>query len=169
MTEDRRSDGLFLQKMIWENLRSRDIAGTFSSERVNLQQARERACSDIKHFGVVSASEEQFVSNLSGGNQQKVLLASRLNFKPAVLLIDEPTRGVDVGARAQIYGLLRSLADAGMAIVVASSDLLEIRSLCDRVLVMRAGKIVGELESDQLNEEQIMILATGTKERVDQL
>ena len=98
-----------------------------------------------------------------------MLLASRLNFKPAVLLIDEPTRGVDVGARAQIYGLLRSLADAGMAIVVASSDLLEIRSLCDRVLVMRAGKIVGELESDQLNEEQIMILATGTKERVDQL
>ena len=169
VTEDRRSDGLFLQKTIWENLRSRDIAGTFSSERVNLQQARERACSDIKHFGVVTASEEQFVSNLSGGNQQKVLLASRLNFKPAVLLIDEPTRGVDVGARAQIYGLLRSLADAGMAIVVASSDLLEIRSLCDRVLVMRAGKIVGELESDQLNEEQIMILATGTKERVDQL
>lgn len=167
VTEDRRSEGLFLQKTIWENLRSRDIAGTFSSERVSLQQARERACSDIKHFGVVTASDEQFVSNLSGGNQQKVLLASRLNFKPAVLLIDEPTRGVDVGARAQIYGLLRSLADAGMAIVVASSDLLEIRSLCDRVLVMRAGKIVGELESDQINEEQIMILATGTKERVD--
>lgn len=169
VTEDRRSDGLFLQKTIWENLRSRDIAGTFSSERVSLQQARERACLDIKHFGVVTASDEQFVSNLSGGNQQKVLLASRLNFKPAVLLIDEPTRGVDVGARAQIYELLRSLADAGMAIVVASSDLLEIRSLCDRVVVMRAGRIVGELESDQINEEQIMILATGTKERVDQL
>ena len=88
---------------------------------------------------------------------------------PAVLLIDEPTRGVDVGAREQIYGLLRSLADAGMAIVVASSDLLEIRSLCDRVLVMRAGRIVGELEGNQLDEEQIMILATGTKERADQL
>jgi ribose transport system ATP-binding protein len=98
-----------------------------------------------------------------------VLLASRLNFEPAVLLIDEPTRGVDVGAREQIYTLLRSLADDGMAIVVASSDLLEIRSLCDRVLVMRTGRIVGELESNQLDEEQIMILATGTKERVDQL
>jgi ribose transport system ATP-binding protein len=85
------------------------------------------------------------------------------------LLIDEPTRGVDVGAREQIYTLLRSLADDGMAIVVASSDLLEIRSLCDRVLVMRTGRIVGELESNQLDEEQIMILATGTKERIDQL
>jgi ribose transport system ATP-binding protein len=155
--------------MIWENLRARDIAGTFSNERVQLQKAREQACSDIKHFGVVTASEEQTVSQLSGGNQQKVLLASRLNFDPAVLLIDEPTRGVDVGAREQIYTLLRSLADDGMAIVVASSDLLEIRSLCDRVLVMRTGRIVGELESNQLDEEQIMILATGTKERVDQL
>jgi ribose transport system ATP-binding protein len=169
VTEDRRSDGLFIQKTIWENLRSRDIAGTFSNERVSLQKAREQACLDIEHFGVVTASEEQSVSHLSGGNQQKVLLASRLNFEPAVLLIDEPTRGVDVGAREQIYGLLRSLADAGMAIVVASSDLLEIRSLCDRVLVMRAGRIIGELESDQLDEEQIMILATGTKERADQL
>jgi ribose transport system ATP-binding protein len=155
--------------MIWENLRTRDIAGTFSNERVNLKKAREQACADIKHFGVVTASEEQSVSQLSGGNQQKVLLASRLNFEPAVLLIDEPTRGVDVGAREQIYTLLRSLADDGMAIVVASSDLLEIRSLCDRVLVMRTGRIVGELESNQLDEEQIMILATGTKERVDQL
>ena len=98
-----------------------------------------------------------------------MLLASRLNFEPAVLLIDEPTRGVDVGAREQIYTLLRSLADDGMAIVVASSDLLEIRSLCDRVLVMRTGRIVGELEGNQLDEEQIMILATGTKERIDQL
>lgn len=165
VTEDRRSDGLFLQKAIWENLRSRDLAGTTLGKRIDVRQARSRAREDVEHFGVVASSEEQTVGNLSGGNQQKVLLASRLNFEPLVLLIDEPTRGVDVGAREQIYSLLRSLAQKGMAIVIASSDLLEIRGLCDRVLVMRTGRIVGELQNDGLEEEQIMSLAAGTQER----
>jgi ABC-type sugar transport system ATPase subunit len=167
VTEDRRTDGLFLDKTIWENLRARRIAGPRLAERESLRQSQVQARHDIGRFGIVTPSEVQLASKLSGGNQQKVLLASRINCEPTVLLVDEPTRGVDVGAREQIYVLLRNLADEGLAVVIASSDLLELRGLCDRALVLRAGRVVGELDRDHLNEETIIALATGTTEGID--
>ena len=107
------------------------------------------------------ASDEQPVGKLSGGNQQKVCIAKWLALEPRVLLLDEPTRGIDVGAREEIYGLIDRLAEQGVAILFASSDMEEVLQLSDRVLVMHEGKLAGELTREQANEESIMRLATG--------
>ena len=89
------------------------------------------------------------VAALSGGNQQKVMLAKWLETKPEVLIFDEPTRGIDVGAKAEVHGIIRKLASEGVAIIVISSDLPEVLSLADRVIVMREGRIVGQIAGDQ--------------------
>ena len=101
------------------------------------------------------------VSTLSGGNQQKVVLAKWLALKPKVLIFDEPTRGIDVGAKAEIYELMRKLAENGVAIIMISSDMEEILGVSDRVAVMHEGAITGILERDQCSEENIMRLAVG--------
>ncbi len=106
------------------------------------------------------------VSSLSGGNQQKVAIAKMLSVNPRVIFLDEPTRGVDVGAKAEIHRILRDLARSGVGIVVVSSELPELIGLCDRVLVVREGLISGEVEGDALTEENIMRLASFT-ERVN--
>jgi ABC-type sugar transport system ATPase subunit len=101
-------------------------------------------------------------AELSGGNQQKVVLAKWLRTRPRVLLLDEPTRGIDVGAKAEIYTLVRELAADGMAVVFASSDLPEVVGLSHRVLVCRGGEVAGELVGDDVEPEAIMHLALGT-------
>jgi ribose transport system ATP-binding protein len=103
------------------------------------------------------------VANLSGGNQQKVVLAKWLSLNPKVLIFDEPTRGIDVGAKAEIYQLMRNLAESGVAIMMISSDMEEILGESDRVAVMHEGAITGILERDQCSEEAIMRLAVGRK------
>jgi ribose transport system ATP-binding protein len=100
------------------------------------------------------------VADLSGGNQQKVVLAKCLSTNPAVLLLDEPTRGVDVGARREIYSLLFSLAEQGMAILFVSSEMEEALGIADRLLVMSEGTITGEIPREQFSEEAIMTLAS---------
>src|SRR5690606_265949 len=102
------------------------------------------------------------VSSLSGGNQQKVAIAKMLSVNPRVIFLDEPTRGVDVGAKAEIHRILRDLARSGVGIVVVSSELPELIGLCDRVLVVREGEISGTVEGDTLTEENIMRLASFT-------
>jgi ribose transport system ATP-binding protein len=101
------------------------------------------------------------VHNLSGGNQQKVVLGKWLSLHPRVLLLDEPTRGVDVGAKQEIYSLMDRLAAQGVAILFASSEMEEILGMSDRAIVMHEGRITGELARDQLSEEAVMQLATG--------
>ena len=101
------------------------------------------------------------VGTLSGGNQQKVVLAKWLAMSPNVMLFDEPTRGIDVGAKSEIYGLIRALADAGVAVLMISSDMEEVIGVSDRILVMHEGRISGELERDQFSEHQVMLLAVG--------
>jgi ABC-type sugar transport system ATPase subunit len=100
------------------------------------------------------------VSTLSGGNQQKVVLGKWLERRPKVLLLDEPTRGVDLGAREEIYGILEKLADDGVAIVLASSDLTEVLRLAQRILVLRDGRVVGEIDGASATQEAIVELAT---------
>ena len=105
---------------------------------------------------IVASSPEQTVRRLSGGNQQKVLLARWLLCDSRILIVDEPTRGVDVGAREEIYAVLRGLAASGKGIVVISSDLPEVLAISDRILVMRQGQIVAEMRTDQATEEEMM-------------
>ena len=109
----------------------------------------------IKTFDI-----ENPIYSLSGGNQQKVILARWLATRVSVLIVDEPTQGVDVGAKAEIHKILRNLVENGIAVVVISSDLPEVLSISDRVLVMRAGKVVGELTAAECTEERIISLAT---------
>ncbi|MNE44714.1 Galactose/methyl galactoside import ATP-binding protein MglA [compost metagenome] len=104
------------------------------------------------------------VSALSGGNQQKVAIAKQLAVRPKVILMDEPTRGIDVGAKSEIHLLLRELASSGIGIIVISSELPELLGLCDRVLVIREGTVAGELNADEMTEEAIIRLASGLKE-----
>ncbi len=124
---------------------------------------RERRAADqsVTRFGIRAAAVDVPVAALSGGNAQKVVLARCLNAEPAVLLLDEPTRGVDVGARAEIYDLVGRLVDRGGAILLASSDLLELLGLCDRIVVLHDGELVGELSRDDASEEAVTLLATG--------
>ena len=118
----------------------------------------------IEKLSIKTPSPEQIVQFLSGGNQQKVVLAKWLALHPKVLLLDEPTRGIDVGAKQEIYRLMESLAEQGVAILFVSSEMEEILGMSDRVLVMHEGRMAGEIARDDLSEEAVMKLATGTVE-----
>jgi ribose transport system ATP-binding protein len=118
-------------------------------------------------LGIRAADTSVTAGALSGGNQQKVLLSRLLATTPRVLILDEPTRGVDVGAKSEIYSIIDNLAKSGTAILVISSDLPEIIGICDRVLVMRTGHIAGEVKraaNAPLSQEDIMALATGMEQ-----
>src|SRR4029079_9895353 len=119
----------------------------------------------LQKFAIKAPSIEEPVATLSGGNQQKVALARWLATRPAVLVLDEPTQGVDVGAKAEIHGLIVDLAAQGLAILLISSELPEILGMSDRVMVMRAGAVAGELERAAATQEGIMTLALGHPER----
>src|SRR3546814_34686 len=112
-------------------------------------------------LNIKTTSLDQALSSLSGGNQQKVILAKWLNIDADLLLVDEPTRGVDVGARAEIYRIINNLAELGLAILFASSDWEELLGLSDRVIVMRNGNIRGRAGRNELNEEKLLRLAIG--------
>ena len=114
-------------------------------------------------LNIRSPSPETLVANLSGGNQQKVVLAKWLAMSPKVMILDEPTRGVDVGAKSEIYRLMRGLAEQGTVILMISSDMEEILNVSDRVAVMHEGEISGALERADCTEENIMQLAVGKK------
>ena len=111
---------------------------------------------------------EAVVAALSGGNQQKVVLARALLARPAILLADEPTQGVDVGARAEIYRILREVADDGMPVIVASSDAKELEGLCDRVIVMSRGHVVADLTGDDVTEERMIRAAVASTQHTKQ-
>src|SRR5579862_246464 len=159
--EDRRKTGLITSMPIRENttLASMERYSTggliqFGAERT----ASERYC---KEFRVKCSSIEQPVKNLSGGNQQKVILAKWLSLAPRLLIFDEPTRGIDVGAKAEIYDLMRKLAESGVAILMISSDMEEVLGESQRVVVMHEGAIAGSLDREHCTEQAIMNLAVG--------
>ncbi len=165
LTEDRKALGLFLDMSISENINMGVIgkdarAGGF----LDFSKAKARAGRAIQSLSI-RASGAIHAGALSGGNQQKALLARLLETEPKVVILDEPTRGVDVGAKSEIYRIIDDLARKGIAIVVISSDLPEILGIADRVLVMREGRIAGEITGSAekpLEQEAIMTLATGT-------
>ena len=162
LTEERKVDGLFLEMAIRENCaapRLREFAGRFGL--MDDRAITDRAEDYRREFGIATPDAWQKVGLLSGGNQQKVLLAMWIGIRPLVLIADEPTRGVDVGARSEIYRLLRGLAAEGVAVVLISSDLPEVLGLSDRVLVMRTGSIVAEFPREEATEEKIIACASG--------
>ena len=116
----------------------------------------------VKDYGIRTGSLDVRASSLSGGNQQKLALAKVLQPQPKVVVLDEPTRGVDIGAKRDIYFLIQRLAREGLAVIVVSSELMELIGLCHRVAVMRAGRLVATLDATHLTEEELIAHATGT-------
>ncbi len=162
LSEDRKDDGLFLDMTIRENCAAPSL-GRFTgrSGLIDEDAMSDFAAEYRDRFHIATPSVNQQVGLLSGGNQQKVLLAMWVGTHPRVLIADEPTRGVDVGARSEIYHLLRELAARGVAIILISSDLPEVMGLSDRILVMRDGRLVGEFERRTATEESIIACASG--------
>ena len=168
LPEDRKELGLFLDMTIAENIAAArlDHFGTWSLQDGRIE---ELALDYMKRLNISAPSVHTRTGTLSGGNQQKVLLARWLVRDPLVLIVDEPTRGIDVHAKAETYALLRSLASAGKAIIVISSDLPEVLALSNRILVMRQGAIAGELSAREASEEAVMrYAAIGADEMVTQ-
>jgi ABC-type sugar transport system ATPase subunit len=163
LPESRKDDGLVMCRSISENTVLTDLPAV--SRGGILRPAKERTAVDrlMGELDVRSSGSAALVSSLSGGNQQKVLFARCLMTNPRVLLVDEPTRGVDVGAKRAIYGLIAGLAERGMAVLVVSSELPEVLGLAHRVLVMRRGRLVADIPADDADEESVLSAAFGTQ------
>jgi len=161
VTEDRQAQGLFLVLAVRENMSSASLGRLSTADFVQFASERQLVASLIDQLRIRTPSQEQEVQYLSGGNQQKVILARWLALRPKVLLLDEPTRGIDVGAKAEIYALMGELARQGVGILMISSELPEILGVSDRVLVVRRGSIVAEFDRDEATQEAIMHRATG--------
>lgn len=159
LTEDRNAQGLLLPLSLRSNVSLARLGDLASFGVVNRKSEDVVATRSIESLSIRGRSSDQPVEQLSGGNQQKVLLARWLCRDPAVLLVDEPTRGIDVGSRAEIHRLLGELADGGLAVVVASSDLEELLALCDRILVLSAGRVVESFERGAWTADRIMAAA----------
>ncbi|GBU09409.1 ATP-binding component of sugar ABC transporter [Gammaproteobacteria bacterium] len=162
--EDRKCQGLFLELSVLENSQMSVLNQRSNKGILNHPMLEKRTQQLISALNIKTNSSSSTVSGLSGGNQQKVLLAHWLEIKPKILILDEPTRGVDIGAKTEIYKIIQKLADDGIAIICISSELPEIIGLADRVLVMREGEIVGEIsDTHHITQENIMQFATGAK------
>ncbi|MGE4003834.1 MAG: sugar ABC transporter ATP-binding protein, partial [Planctomycetaceae bacterium] len=160
--EDRKAEGLVIDMPVRANislagLRRNRVLGLFRNASAERRDTEEM----IGRLSIKTPSAGLIARFLSGGNQQKVVLGKWLSMSPRVLLLDEPTRGIDVGAKQEIYGLMESLAEQGVAVLFVSSEMEEILGMSDRVLVIHEGRITGELSREQFSEEAVMHLATG--------
>ncbi|MEG1002298.1 MAG: sugar ABC transporter ATP-binding protein [Clostridium sp.] len=164
LSEDRKKEGCVLGLSVSDNM---TIANLNRYENKMLVLDKKKEASDVDDYinkiRIKTPSPEQYIKNLSGGNQQKVILAKWLLTKPEVLIIDEPTRGIDVGAKKEIYELLNELKASGKAIIMISSDMPEVLGISDRIMVMSEGKITGEVSREEATQEKIMKLAVGIK------
>jgi len=159
--ENRKEQGLFLMMAVRENVTAAGLDALSRWDFVRFAAERRLVGALIDQLRIRTPSQEQEVQYLSGGNQQKVVLARWLALRPRVLVLDEPTRGIDVGAKAEIYALMGELVRQGVGILMISSELPEILGMSDRVLVVRAGALAGELAREQASQEAIIRLATG--------
>ncbi|MHC5723714.1 MAG: sugar ABC transporter ATP-binding protein [Nostoc sp.] len=165
--EDRKDQGLFLEMSARKNIAINTLKQDAKVGIVNWSSVNRLSTEAVENFNIRLANLEIRAVDLSGGNQQKLLLARWLAIKPRVLMLDEPTRGVDIGAKSEIYRIMSELAAQGVAILMVSSELAEIVGMSDRVLVMREGQLVGELDGSvgkEITQEKIMHYATGASE-----
>lgn len=163
LSEDRKEEGLFLELSILSNVSALKLEQVSVHGLINKDKEFEQAQRLTKQLNLKSGSLYHKVSSLSGGNQQKVALAKILSVNPKLIILDEPTRGIDVGAKTEIHQLIRDLANAGIGIIVISSELPEIIGLSDRVMVMRESYQMGVLNGKQVTEQNIMQLASGAE------
>jgi ribose transport system ATP-binding protein len=161
--EDRRQSGLIVDFNVRENISLPNLESYSTAKLINFKKEANAALQACKAINIKTPTPEMRAANLSGGNQQKVVLARWLTFAPRVLIFDEPTRGIDVGAKAEIYGLIRKLASDGVSVIVISSEMEEVLGISDRIAVMHEGRLTGILQREQFSEEAVMRLATGTE------
>jgi ribose transport system ATP-binding protein len=160
--EDRKQDGLVLEMPVRENislpsLDRMSLLATFARKTTEYATSAEM----IEKLSIKTPNGDQQAKFLSGGNQQKIVVAKWLPLEPRIFLLDEPTRGVDVGAKREIYELIHQLAANGATVIFVSSEMEEVLGLADRIIVMHEGKITGELAKSEFSEEAVMNLATG--------
>lgn len=169
LSEDRKSEGVFLELPIQSNIASMAL-DTVSSTFFTVDPAKETQLAERlgKKLKLKASSVAANADSLSGGNQQKVAIAKLLATNPKIVFMDEPTRGVDVGAKAEIHQVLRQLCNEGVGVAVISSELPEIIGLCDRTIVIRNGSVVGELSAEATTEESILRMASGLKQESEQ-
>ena len=157
--EDRKTQGLVLDMGVKENVSMAHITRIMKHGFLNKAEEVKLAREYIEALRIATPDENRQVRNLSGGNQQKVVIAKWLAADSEILILDEPTRGVDVGAKAEIYKLLNTFVKAGKAVIMISSEMPEIIGMCDRVLVFRDGEIMGEFSRDEVTQEKILDVA----------
>jgi ABC-type sugar transport system ATPase subunit len=161
LPEDRKGEGVLLVRDIVDNV---DLGWLGRSRGIVDEPARRRRAAEaqVQRLRIKTPHVHQRVGLLSGGNQQKVLLGRWLNVGVRALVLDGPTEGIDIGSKLEIYALLRKLAAEGVAVVISTSDLEEVRLVADRAIVMRRGRIAGELSASEISEERLLALEYGT-------
>ncbi len=168
MSEDRKQSGLFLEMSIMHNISAMHIEVVTQKGFINASKEKSQGERMAKELNVKCTSTQQWVMDLSGGNQQKVLIAKLLAKKPDVIILDEPTRGIDVAAKAEIHRLLRQLVQEGIGVIIVSSELNEVIGMCDRVIIVNEGKLVGEVSGEEISSNRIMFFASGAFRVEDQ-
>ena len=159
--EDRKQQGLFLNMAVRENITISAISQVSKAGFLNFGRMNDLAREFVEKLDVRTPSLMQKVRNLSGGNQQKVVISRWLTLKPRILILDEPTRGIDIGAKSEIHGLMSQLASEGVGVLMISSELPEVLGVSDRILVMHEGRIVAEFSREEATQDKIMLAATG--------
>ncbi|MCP1110355.1 sugar ABC transporter ATP-binding protein [Ohessyouella blattaphilus] len=164
--EDRKHQGALLEMSIKDNISFISVADISRGTIIDRKKDRNLAVKYIDTLKIKTPDINQKVKNLSGGNQQKVVLAKSLASKSNIIIFDEPTRGIDVGAKQEIYALMNELVSQGMAIIMISSEMPELMGMSDRIVVMHEGKITGEVSKEEMSQEYILKLASGYKEEI---
>jgi ribose transport system ATP-binding protein len=161
ITEDRKTEGLLLEKSISENIEIANLNKVSDKGVVKKDKRKSLVSKAIEELRIKCFSEQQECNNLSGGNQQKVVLVKWIYTDPKILILDEPTRGVDIGAKKEIYNVINDMASRGVAVIMVSSELPEVLGMSDRIMVVREGKVMGILDGKDADQTKIMTLATG--------
>lgn len=163
VSEDRKMEGLFLKLSVKHNLSITALQKFVTAGKINKKAEAEEVEGYINRLKIKTPSSKQIIKNLSGGNQQKVVLSKWMLINPKVLILDEPTRGVDIGAKIEIYELINQLKAEGVAIILISSELPEVMGISDRIIVIHEGRVTGEYSHDEASQEKIMRNAVGLR------
>lgn len=161
ITEDRKTEGLLLEKSIAENIEIVNLKKVSKNSVISAAKQKALVKKGIEEFRIKCFGPDHECNNLSGGNQQKVVLAKWIYTDPKILILDEPTRGVDIGAKKEIYSVINDLAAKGVAVIMVSSELPEVLGMSDRIMVVHEGKVTGIVEASEVDQAKVMTLATG--------